>query len=297
MMSIRPPRAAVRATILCFLLWALAASALAQTASGAPQSFQELVTDIQRMLTELGYRPGGVDGKMGERTRQAIRRYQSNTGLPVDGHPSQALRQHLLVTTGAAPSAATPPGDSAGASRTSQRKAAWRGETVSDALLRIAPSDTSASRRGIYAGTSVDVIRRQGRWLEVRIEDDAAEGWVKQASVRPLSEAAAAPKEAQSGGFFAGLARGITRLLGGSSDAPRDQGSVTVGIRGLAPEDLASAIPDAGELDEMESYRADDQRALRFAAEERLSAQTVDYFDPGEPGAAAVPASGAAGRN
>ena len=294
MKSIRPLSAAVQAAIVCVAMWVLAPACAAQTTSSAPESFHQLVTDIQRMLTELGYNPGSVDGKMGERTQQAIRRYQSNTGLPVDGHPSQALHQHLLATTGAAPQASTTGGTTAAAARTSRRKAAWRGTLISDALLRVAPSDASASTQSISEGTSVDVIRRQGRWLEVRLEDDGAEGWVKQASVRAATDTATAPAREEGGGFFAGLSRGITRLLGGASDAPRDQGSVTVGIRGLAPEDLASTIPDPAELEEMESYRADDQQALRFAAEERLSAQTVDYLDSAT---AASPAPGAAGRN
>jgi len=284
------------AVIVCIAVGVFAPAAQAQTASvsSAPQSFQDLVRDIQRMLTELGYRPGGVDGKMGDRTRQAIRRYQSNTGLPVDGHPSRALHEHLLETTGAAPAASASQGEASSEIRTSQRKAAWQGETVADALLRVAPSDASASTRSIAAGTSVGVLRRQGRWLEVRLEDDGAEGWVKQVSVRSAADAAPAASKKESGGFFAGLARGISRLLGRSSDTPRDQGSVTVGVRGLAPEDLASAIPDPGELDEMESYRADEQQALRFAAEERLTAETVEYLDTAAV-APAVPAAG--GRN
>ena len=78
------------ATLIFALGW-IAPPAPAQTGStaaqSAPANFQDLVKDIQRMLTELGYRPGKIDGKMGDRTRQAIRRYQSNTGLIVDGHP------------------------------------------------------------------------------------------------------------------------------------------------------------------------------------------------------------------
>ncbi len=236
--------------------------------------------EIQRMLTELGYRPGDVDGIMGKRTRNAIRRYQSNTGLPVDGHPSRALHEHLRVTTGAAPPAASTTRASTRADgQTSQRKAAWQGETVSDALLRIAPSGASSSRQRLARGTRVDVIRRQGAWLEVRLAGNGVEGWVKQVSVRALGDTAAAPKKKESGGFFAGLARGVSRLLGGSGDSPQEQGSVTVGIRGLAPEDLAATIPDAGELDKMEAFRADQDQAYRFAAEEQLTTQTIEYLE------------------
>jgi SH3-like domain-containing protein len=272
--------------IFSVALCAFVPTSQGQTASGStqasPGSFQELVMDIQRMLTELGYRPGVVDGKMGERTRQAIRRYQSNTGLPVDGHPSPALHQHLRVTTGAATPAASTAGASTGAAtEESKRKAAWQGQTVSDSLLRIAPSGASASKQRLAKGTRLEVIRRQGAWLEVRLADSGAEGWVKQASVRAVTDTASAPSTSskkKSGGFFASLARGVSRLLGGSSDAPQDQGTVTVGVRGLAPEDLASTIPDPGELDKMESYRADQDQAFRFAAEEQLTTQTIEYL-------------------
>ena len=288
----------LKAVILCVAVSISAPASQAQTTptEGEPQSFQALVTDIQSMLTELGYRPGGVDGKMGERTQQAIRRYQSNTGLPVDGHPSQALREHLLATTGRAPTAAASSADESATARTSSRKAAWQGEMVADAQLRVAPSDASASTQSVAVGTAVDVIRRQGRWLEVRLGEDGAEGWVKQVSVRAAATGSApSASEKKSGGFFAGLARGISRLLGGSSDAPGNQGSVTVGVRGLAPEDLASTIPDPAELEEMESYRADEQQALRFAAEERLTTVTVEYLQSAPAAAPAPSASG--GRN
>ncbi len=278
--------------------WPVPAS-LAETPSSAaltaPASFQELVTDIQRMLTELGYRPGPIDGKMGDRTRQAIRRYQSNTGLPIDGHPSPALHQHLRVTTGAAaPAAASAATESQGqVSEQSERKVAWQGEIVSDALLRIAPSGASSSKQRLVKGARVDVIRRQGAWLDVRVAEGGAEGWVAQASVRPIGETpAAVSKKKKSGGFFASLARGVSRLLGGSGDAPEDQGTVTVGIRGLAPEDLASTIPDPGEVEQMESYRADREQAFRFAAEQRLTTQSIEYLEPAGASSGSQDASG-----
>jgi hypothetical protein len=53
-----------------------------------------------------------------------------------------------------------------------------------------------------------------------------------------------------------------------------------VGIRGLAPEDLASTIPDPGEVEEMESYRADQDHAFRFAAQVQLTTQSIEYLQP-----------------
>ena len=261
----------------------------ANTTQSSASSFQQLVLDIQSMLTELGYQPGPVDGAFGERTRQAIRRYQSNTGLSVDGHPSESLRQHLRVTTGSsAPAGGT---GAQGAAAPSQRTAAWEGQTLTETLLRIAPSEASAGRQQLAKGTSLEVIRRQGAWLEVRVKGARSEGWVKQVSVRASAQAATPPKK-ESGGFFANLARGVSRLLGGSSDAPQNQGNVTVGIRGLAPEDLANAIPNPGELDKMESFRADRDQAYRFAGEEQLTAQTVEYIPAAEAASGAGATSG-----
>lgn len=40
------------------------------------------VVEIQRLLTELGYKPGPVDGIYGGKTRRAIRAWQVKTGRP-----------------------------------------------------------------------------------------------------------------------------------------------------------------------------------------------------------------------
>ena len=290
--------AGILAAILCWTTPVAEAQTAATAAQKPATTFRQLVTDIQRMLTELGYRPGSVDGSYGQRTRQAIKRYQSNTGLRVDGHPSEDLRQHLGITTGVvAPKSATASGEgsaAAGAGR-SNRKAAWQGRTVSDSLLRIAPSGASASSLRLAKGTTLEVIRRQGAWLEVRVKSSGSEGWVKQVSVVAVGGTAAPPRKKKSEGFFANLARGVSRLMGGSPDPPEEQGSVTVGIRGLAPEDLVSAIPDPAELHKMESYRANRDQAFRFAGEEQLTAQTVEYIQGAESGSSSPNRSG--GRN
>ena len=49
------------------------------------------VTLIQRALAERGYDPGPADGLMGRRTRQAIRKFQQDQGLKIDGTPSASL--------------------------------------------------------------------------------------------------------------------------------------------------------------------------------------------------------------
>ena len=54
------------------------------------------VATIQRALLSKAYDPGPADGAMGPRTRNAIRQYQADNGLPVTGQPSAELQSHLL---------------------------------------------------------------------------------------------------------------------------------------------------------------------------------------------------------
>jgi peptidoglycan hydrolase-like protein with peptidoglycan-binding domain len=67
-----------------------------QPATGPTEKLsREEIREIQEMLTELGYDPGIADGLMGSRTRSAIRSYQAEVGMPVDGEASKVLLQHL----------------------------------------------------------------------------------------------------------------------------------------------------------------------------------------------------------
>lgn len=53
------------------------------------------VAEAQRGLAILGYDTGIVDGLMGERTAEAIRRFQAEAGLPVSGRITEALLPRL----------------------------------------------------------------------------------------------------------------------------------------------------------------------------------------------------------
>jgi peptidoglycan hydrolase-like protein with peptidoglycan-binding domain len=53
------------------------------------------IRGIQDELAAHGYRPGPADGIVGLRTRQAIRQYQRDAGLTVDGVASKELLEHL----------------------------------------------------------------------------------------------------------------------------------------------------------------------------------------------------------
>ncbi|MEM9393191.1 MAG: lytic murein transglycosylase [Pseudomonadota bacterium] len=51
---------------------------------------------LQEALTSAGFDTGGADGVIGPKTLDAIRRYQSSSGLPVTGKPSRTLLNRLL---------------------------------------------------------------------------------------------------------------------------------------------------------------------------------------------------------
>lgn len=59
----------------------------------------ELVADIQSELRRRGYDIAAVDGRLTGATSEAIRRYQSDAGLTIDGYPTQSLLASLRATT------------------------------------------------------------------------------------------------------------------------------------------------------------------------------------------------------
>lgn len=88
--------------------YALAIGTMADAVAGAPVDIgqpppgnRSLTTDdieeIQVLLADLGYDAGPADGIPGSRTKSAIRAFQSERGMPADGHHSSnvldALRQ------------------------------------------------------------------------------------------------------------------------------------------------------------------------------------------------------------
>jgi hypothetical protein len=53
------------------------------------------VREIQAELQRRGYNVGPVDGRLGPRTKTAIREYEQRNGLPADGSPSPSLRDQM----------------------------------------------------------------------------------------------------------------------------------------------------------------------------------------------------------
>jgi len=64
-------------------------------ASGSKPANKPAVSRVQTALDRLGYDPGPADGVMGPRTSAAIRDYQADHALPVDGRPTGSLARHI----------------------------------------------------------------------------------------------------------------------------------------------------------------------------------------------------------
>jgi osmotically inducible lipoprotein OsmB len=62
-----------------------------KSSTGNAAGGSSMVRDIQSGLQHLGYSPGAADGHMGPKTAAAIRKYQQDNGMTVDGQPSQAV--------------------------------------------------------------------------------------------------------------------------------------------------------------------------------------------------------------
>ncbi len=78
----------------------LASSAAKDKPRRTIDSDTRLVLEVQQRLKDLGYDPGPVDGIPGKLTEAAVRRYQEDTNLPVDGVASQELLESLKQSSG-----------------------------------------------------------------------------------------------------------------------------------------------------------------------------------------------------
>jgi peptidoglycan hydrolase-like protein with peptidoglycan-binding domain/LysM repeat protein len=56
------------------------------------------IKDIQQALTDMGYKPNGVDGAMGGGTKRALRKFQAANNLPITGELTQEVAD--LLTNG-----------------------------------------------------------------------------------------------------------------------------------------------------------------------------------------------------
>jgi hypothetical protein len=94
--------------ILCLVLWPVVSAAFGDWR----------IAQAQERLKAVGFNPGFIDGVLGPRTKNALRRYQASRGMPITGVLDETTRQVLLardhmhtgVESKQEPSLETPPG-------------------------------------------------------------------------------------------------------------------------------------------------------------------------------------------
>lgn len=134
--------------------------------------------------------------------------------------------------------------------------------------LKDRASNDAKTVAALVENTSVKVLARLGAWTQV--DANGQKGFVR---VFHLRFPTTVEKSSSSGG---NPLTSITSFLGGGRGT--QQASIaTTGIRGLSPEDLKNAAPDADALRKAQSYRADKPSAERFARDGKLAQVKVDY--------------------
>lgn len=78
-----------------------------QTVQGTQSTFPPPLADVQRALQEAGFDPGPIDGRMGRRTRSALKAFQSARRLKASGEVDRKTWQTLQGPT--ATQVASPP--------------------------------------------------------------------------------------------------------------------------------------------------------------------------------------------
>jgi membrane-bound lytic murein transglycosylase B len=90
--------------------YAIAVGHLADRIAGGPplQSLRveaqtplsrEQIIEMQALLEQMGFDTGGIDGRVGAKTREAVRSAQQRAQFPADGYPTPGLLEYLRAVT------------------------------------------------------------------------------------------------------------------------------------------------------------------------------------------------------
>jgi hypothetical protein len=133
--------------------------------------------------------------------------------------------------------------------------------TVRAVDLKATPHADAKSVAPIAADTRVDVLARQGAW--VQLKSGRTTGWAKLFDIRAEAVAGAPAKK---GG---GAADALSLAMGTRGS------SVTTGVRGLDADMLEKASPNAAEYAKLVTYARSKEQASAFAKAGRLATRDV----------------------
>jgi hypothetical protein len=145
--------------------------------------------------------------------------------------------------------------------------------TVKQLDLKQKPAGDAKAVASVAAGTAVDVVKREGAWVQLKAGADT--GWAKLFDIKMGTGAAAAPVAKSSG--LSGIAQTLNLATG-----KRDS-SVTTGVRGLDAAMLQKAQPNPQEVANLAGYASTPDRAQAFAKAGKLTPRTVELLKAEEP--------------
>lgn len=193
-----------------------------------PKSVGTEIHAVQARLKQLGYDLGPVDGVMGGKTAAAIRRFQSDHGIPQTGRPTQQLLAQLNTTPVAQVPLAITSENGAGPSfdctraSTPAEHAICNSAALSERDRRMADSYSRALSLASDPGT---VKNRQRAWLQTRSAcggDPACLTTMMDQRIAELG-ASAAPQTSQASPIGADQPSGLEATLPSVDIAPVQQ--------------------------------------------------------------------------
>jgi hypothetical protein len=137
--------------------------------------------------------------------------------------------------------------------------------TIKAVDLKAQAASDAKTVASLPANTSVDLVERQGAWVQLRSGNDV--GWGKLFDVRLAGANTGSTKGgAKSLGDVLGLASG------------QRGASVTTGVRGLDGETLARAQPNPQEFAKLVTFQVTKEQAQTFAAAGNLAPREVELL-------------------
>lgn len=147
------------------------------------------------------------------------------------------------------------------------------GRTLLAADLKQEPFIDAAKVSALPANTELEVLKRQGGWLQVKTAA-GAEGWLKMTNIK-LGTAGTA-KDGKSDSGIGSLAKMAMTGRSGNTGV-----TATTGVRGLGQEDLKNAHPNPEAMKQLDNYNSSKNEAQSFASAEKLQARTIEYLNGG----------------
>lgn len=136
------------------------------------------------------------------------------------------------------------------------------GTVIKSSDLKAKPFNDASNIRVLEASSSVEIISRQGAWMQVKAGKGS--GWVRMFNIRT---------EASTQSSDSGMDKLGKMYKTGSSGS-----AVTTGVKGLSAEDLKLAQPNQAELQKMNNYRSNNSDTRQFAQQGKLNPQHVEYL-------------------